>query len=539
MVWAQDEYDPAPPGEPGDVVKSRLHLVSDPEGACTFSQISGTAYALGTSVSVKATPKAGYQFEGWYQAGMLITTELTYTVAKMPYHDMTLTAKLSLIPAPPTPEEPDEPEIPEPNKYQITASAADALSATVTGSGTYEVGKPVTVKATAKSSAYYFLYWTKNGDVTELGQTFTFTLTDDDGDLAFVAWYEYDPATPDEPNNVPVKSHLYLESDPVQGGVFNRTSGTEYVVGSSISVKATPLTEYEFRGWYQNDLLVGEALTYTIESMPYRDVTLVAKWEYVPAPPPPPPAPPAPCFSVSASVGAMTGGTTTCTGTIPKDGAFEVGSQMTVKAMASADFVFLYWTKNGEVTDLPQSFTFTLQESDGHLSFVAWFEYDPGALPDEPDQPEPDPEHKDPEVAQGILTLEPAELSLLVGEQAFLVADLDPFDESAVFTWESSDASVATVDPTGMVTARTLGTTTITVSFYGQTASCEVTVTKPVLLGDVNQDERVSIADVVMLVAHLKGQTSDIFDAKAANVDGNEVVDDEDVKALVELLIQK
>ena len=50
----------------------------------------------------------------------------------------------------------------------------------------------------------------------------------------------------------------------------------------------------------------------------------------------------------------------------------------------------------------------------------------------------------------------------LIG-QVQLNANLQPTTGSATLTWESSDESILTVDETGMVTGRKLGTATITV----------------------------------------------------------------------------
>ena len=80
------------------------------------------------------------------------------------------------------------------------------------------------------------------------------------------------------------------------------------------------------------------------------------------------------------------------------------------------------------------------------------------------------------------VTLSKAELTLLVGKTESLVATVQPdnADNKAV-TWTSSNPAVASVLPSGLVTALSKGSTTIQVSTQdgNKTASCIVTVFAP------------------------------------------------------------
>jgi Zn-dependent metalloprotease/uncharacterized protein YjdB/fibronectin type 3 domain-containing protein len=81
------------------------------------------------------------------------------------------------------------------------------------------------------------------------------------------------------------------------------------------------------------------------------------------------------------------------------------------------------------------------------------------------------------------VSLNKTETGLKIGETLGLIASMEPIDASnRNVTWSSSDNSVATVDNKGIVTPTGKGTTTITVTTEegGYTASCSVTVTKPV-----------------------------------------------------------
>ena len=77
--------------------------------------------------------------------------------------------------------------------------------------------------------------------------------------------------------------------------------------------------------------------------------------------------------------------------------------------------------------------------------------------------------------------LNKATLNLKVGKSATLVATVNPSNaDNKAVVWYSSDESVATVDQNGKVTAKKVGTATITVTTVdgGYTDTCSVTVTK-------------------------------------------------------------
>ena len=79
------------------------------------------------------------------------------------------------------------------------------------------------------------------------------------------------------------------------------------------------------------------------------------------------------------------------------------------------------------------------------------------------------------------IALDKTELSLEPGQTAKLKASLTPADATYKYIfWESSDEAVATVSDSGLVTAVADGTATITAkSWYGNTATCAVTVKTP------------------------------------------------------------
>lgn len=62
---------------------------------------------------------------------------------------------------------------------------------------------------------------------------------------------------------------------------------------------------------------------------------------------------------------------------------------------------------------------------------------------------------------------------------------------------------------------------------------------EPILIGDVNGDKLVSIADVTMLVNIILGKTTEGFDTKVADVNGDKQITIADVTALVNIILGK
>lgn len=73
-----------------------------------------------------------------------------------------------------------------------------------------------------------------------------------------------------------------------------------------------------------------------------------------------------------------------------------------------------------------------------------------------------------------------AELELARGATSTLVLNITPANFTNAVTWKSSDESIVTIDDTGKITAKGLGTATIKVDVGSVSATCKVTVVQPV-----------------------------------------------------------
>lgn len=82
------------------------------------------------------------------------------------------------------------------------------------------------------------------------------------------------------------------------------------------------------------------------------------------------------------------------------------------------------------------------------------------------------------------VSVSPSSATLSIGDNTTLSAtayDQNDDPMSASFTWSTSDSSVATVSPSGVVTAVGAGSATITVTAGGESATVTITVQSPIV----------------------------------------------------------
>ena len=85
-------------------------------------------------------------------------------------------------------------------------------------------------------------------------------------------------------------------------------------------------------------------------------------------------------------------------------------------------------------------------------------------------------------VAVSSVSLSKATADLVIGGSVQLTATVSPSNATdKTVTWTTSNAAIATVSPTGLVTAVAEGTANITATAGGKSAVCKVTVSKPVI----------------------------------------------------------
>lgn len=151
------------------------------------------------------------------------------------------------------------------------------------------------------------------------------------------------------------------------------------------------------------------------------------------------------------------------------------------------------------------------------------------------------------------ITLSKKSLTLTVGETYTLTKALSPSGVRSTFVWSSNNTSILSVDNSGRITAKAVGTAIITVkSANGKAATCTVTVKKPEvvtppeetdkLIGDINDDGAVDINDATYIQMYLAGyedcpiDKSDSAQLEIADLNKDSKIDINDVTAIQMIL---
>lgn len=198
-------------------------------------------YDGGTSVTVTAAAKSGYQFIGWLESGNTVSTNTTYQFNISGNRVLTAMFKA---------------DTPTPNPtYTISVTASPAEYGSVTGDGDYREGDIVTISA-MPSSGYQFVEWKMNGQKISSTASYTFTAN---ADQVFTAVFEKarNPQTP----SVPTSYTITTSADPTAGGRVS--GGGTFAENSIVTVTAIANNSYRFTGWFENGSQVSANASYT------------------------------------------------------------------------------------------------------------------------------------------------------------------------------------------------------------------------------------------------------------------------------------
>lgn len=228
--------------------------------ATTGGTVSGGGtYQSSAPATVTATPNNNYRFVEWREDGKSVSTDTTYTFSASA--DRTLTAVFERIELPPTPS------------YTVSVSASPTEGGSVSGGDSYQGNTSVTVTATA-NEGYLFKKWTEGGSEVSTDTSYTFTVSRDRALVAvFEKKEEEKPPTPLTPTSYTVS----LSTSPTAGGTVSGEGS--YQSGTSVTVTATPNSNYRFTGWTENGTQVSTSASYTFTIS--ADRTLVAGFIYV------------------------------------------------------------------------------------------------------------------------------------------------------------------------------------------------------------------------------------------------------------------
>ncbi len=185
---------------------------------------------------------------------------------------------------------------------------------------------------------------------------------------------DYDPTNPPEPT---VKYELTTKCIPAGSGRDMSGAGS-YTFGTSVRMNVGANTGFRFVQWENEE---GDTVSTTARFdyiMPASDMTLIARFVYVPSDPTEPDSPEIKEYS------------TIYLKAVPADGgsfnqspghSYEVGSTQVFRATANPNYRFVNWTEDGVVISESSSLSYTVPSDDRTL--VANFAYEPGS-PTEP-----------------------------------------------------------------------------------------------------------------------------------------------------------
>lgn len=257
----------------------------------------------GSSVTVTATPAAGYTFTNWTEAGAVVSSSATYTFTAAADRDLMANFTPVVM-------------------YAVTTSASPAIGGATAGGGSVAGGSSATVTATP-AAGYFFINWTVNGTQVGSNAAYTFTVT---GNRTLVANFGVIGSTP---------RTVTTSSSPAAGGT-TAGDGT-YANGSSVTVTATPNPGYKFSKWKEGGTNVSSSASFTFTIAANR--TLVAAFTQV--------------YYVTASAFPSNGGVTEV-----DSSSYQPGETVLVTATPSAGYTFVNWTENGTQLSTSASYSF-------------------------------------------------------------------------------------------------------------------------------------------------------------------------------------
>ena len=178
------------------------------------------------------------------------------------------------------PSNPSDPGTPI-QKYTLT------LNATPSGGGSFNttstkvaVGESYNLRAYPNSD-YNFVAWLCDGDTISKSASYNYVMPAHNVDITGV--FVYNPNSPSDPEDQPLKYQLSLTASPMNSGSFN-FSNERLAAGSVNSLRAYTNTDFVFKQW-----MMGDSVLSTSQSMdfvmPAHNVQIVGLFEYNPASP--------------------------------------------------------------------------------------------------------------------------------------------------------------------------------------------------------------------------------------------------------------
>jgi len=193
----------------------QINLSASPVGG---GAVTGNgSFPSGTPHTVSAIPNSGWNFSGWTENGVTVSTNNNYSFSVVA--DRSLVAEFS--------------EVNNPTSYTVSLSAVPGNGGTLTGGGTYTAGDTAFLAATP-SSGWSFDEWRENG--VSLGTNPNISLSIF-SNRVIEAYFSSGTST----------CTVSVSANPSNGGVVSGAGN--YICGLNALVSATASPGWQFDGW--------------------------------------------------------------------------------------------------------------------------------------------------------------------------------------------------------------------------------------------------------------------------------------------------
>lgn len=196
----------------------------------------------------------------------------------MPASDVEVVADVVYDPS--SPSDPEAPAAPV-STYKLSVVANPVGAASVGGAGSYAANASVYVSASAKRG-YVFTGWTRDGEPVSSRSSFNYTMPA--SDVVLTANYVYNPTNPSDPQQPALKHPLTAIASPAGSATFSLPA-SEIEFGKSYTVRVTPKSGYQFKGWILNGVAQEEKSTAFTGTMTDAGAHLVALLVFNPSSP--------------------------------------------------------------------------------------------------------------------------------------------------------------------------------------------------------------------------------------------------------------
>jgi uncharacterized repeat protein (TIGR02543 family) len=261
----------------------------------------GGTFAQGSSVTVTATPSAGYTFTNWTEGVTVVSTTASYQLNMA--GNKTLVANFAII------------------TYTLGVTAVNGTVAKLPNTATYNIGATVVLTPTP-ATGFVFTSW--SGDATGTANPLTVTMNANKNITANFTAIPVGPFT--------------LDVTAVNGTVAKLPNAATYVSGATVVLTPTPATGFVFSSWSGDATGTANPMTVTMNA----NKNITANFTAIP-------------------IGSFTLNVTAVNGTVaklPSTATYISGATVVLTPTPATGFVFSSWS--GDATGTANPLTVTM-----------------------------------------------------------------------------------------------------------------------------------------------------------------------------------